>query len=182
MADLPSSQQVLDFWFSAGPKKWFTKDDAFDGHIREQFLSLHQEAASGNVDNWSSTAEGTLALIIVLDQFSRNLHRNSPLAFASDAKALVLSQTAIDKRQDVEFPQDVRSWIYMPFMHAEELKMQEKCIELFSTIDSPGNMKAAITHCDIIRQFGRFPHRNEVLGRTSSAEELKFLGDGGFSG
>jgi len=174
--------EVLDFWFSAGPKKWFSKDDAFDGLICKQFLSLHCQAAGGHLDTWSTSAQGTLALIIVLDQFSRNLHRASPLAFATDEKALGLSRTAIENKQDIEFPMGVRQWIYMPFMHAEELEMQERSVELFDTIDDPANIKAAITHRDIIRKFGRFPHRNEVLGRTSTAQELQFLAEGGFSG
>lgn len=181
-SELPTPVQVLDFWFLAGSKKWFSKDDAFDGLICKQFLSLHRQAAGGHLDTWTTSAQGTLALIIVLDQFSRNLHRASPLAFATDEKALGLSHTAIEKRQDIEFPMGVRQWIYMPFMHAEALEMQERSIELFETIDDPANMKAAITHRDIIRQFGRFPHRNEVLGRTSTVQELKFLAEGGFSG
>jgi len=181
-SDLPRPEAVLDFWFSAGPKKWFTKNDDFDAAIRNQFLNLHCEAAKGNIDNWSSKIEGTLALIIVLDQFSRNLHRNSPLAFATDEKALGLSFGAIEKRQDIELPQGVRQWVYMPFMHSEQLEMQKRSIELFNTIDDAGNMKAALTHRDIIQKFGRFPHRNNVLGRVSNTEELEFLSNGGFSG
>jgi len=173
---------VLDFWFAAGSKKWFAKDDAFDADICKRFLHLHREAAKGNMDEWASSAKGILALIIILDQFSRNLHRMSPLAFATDEKALGLSHTTIEKKQDIEFPTGVRQWIYMPFMHAENLEMQERSVELFDTIDDEGNMKAALTHRDIIRQFGRFPHRNEVLGRSSSVEEIKFLANGGFSG
>jgi uncharacterized protein (DUF924 family) len=180
--DLPIPAEVLDFWFSAGSKKWFSKDDAFDGLICKQFLLLHRLAAGGSLDTWSTSAEGTLALIIVLDQFSRNLHRASPLAFATDEKALGLSCAAIEIKQDIEFPIGVRQWIYMPFMHAEDLKIQERSVELFDTIEDEENMKAAITHRDIIRQFGRFPHRNEILGRTSTAQELKFLAEGGFSG
>ncbi len=180
--DLPPPEEVLDFWFSAGSKKWFVKDDTFDGLICKQFLTLHRHASGGHIDHWPTSAQGTLALIIVLDQFSRNLHRASPLAYATDKKALGLSRTAIEKQQDIEFPIGVRQWIYMPFMHAEDIAMQERSIELFETIDDPANMKAAITHRDIIRQFSRFPHRNEVLGRTSTAQELKFLAEGGFSG
>jgi len=179
---LPAPGEVLDFWISAGTKKWFRKDCAFDDVIRDRFFNLHREAARGNVDGWAARAEGALALIIVLDQFSRNLHRNSPLAFANDAKALGLSQNAIVRRLDVELPMGVRQWIYMPFQHCEDLEIQKRSIELFSTIDNPEGLKFAIIHRDIIQKFGRFPHRNAVLGRTSSAEELKFLADGGFSG
>jgi len=180
--DLPSAEKILDFWFSAGSKKWFTRNDRFDEDIRRQFLPLYCEAAKGNVDTWSGSAEGMLALIIVLDQFSRNLHRNSPLAFAADEKALGLSRTAIEQHFDIEFPSSVRSWFYMPFMHSEKLEMQETSVRLFSTIDDKGNLKAALTHRDIIRKFGRFPHRNKALGRCSRPEELEFLATGGFSG
>lgn len=181
MTKLPTNTAVLDFWFAAGPKKWFTKEDDFDAEIRTAFLPLHQQAVEGNLDDWADTAHGTLALIIVFDQFSRNLFRNSPDAFAADEKALGLSLKMIKKRQDIEFPQDVRSWIYMPFMHSENLGMQEQCIELFSAVGNEDNTRFAIIHRDIIKKYGRFPHRNAVLGRTSSAAELKFLADGGFS-
>jgi len=182
MTDLPTAKTVLDFWFSAGPKKWFSKDDAFDDDIARQFSALHEVAVKGQIDEWSSTPAGALALIIVLDQFSRNLHRNSPLAFATDDKALGLSQSLIDARQDIEFPADVRQWIYMPFMHAEGLAMQQRSVDLFTTTGNEENLKFAIVHLDIIKQFGRFPHRNNVLGRTSSTEELEFLASGGFAG
>ena len=181
-SNLPTSKDVLDFWFSAGSKMWFTKDDAFDQSIRDRFLTLHGKAAGGGIDEWATGAEGTLALIIVLDQFSRNLHRNSPLAFATDEKALGLSQGLIAKRQDIEFPVNARLWIYMPFQHSEDLEIQERSIALFEAIDDPENLRYAHVHLDIIQKFGRFPHRNEVLGRTSSVEELKFLAAGGFAG
>jgi len=181
-ASLPTPADVLDFWFSAGPKKWFAREDAFDDAIGDRFLTLHGKAANGGIDEWAMNPEGTLALIIVLDQFSRNLYRNSPKAFATDEKALGLSQNLISKRQDIEFPINARLWIYMPFQHSEDLEIQDRSIELFETIDDPENLRFAHIHRDIIQQFGRFPHRNQVLGRTSSAEELKFLADGGFSG
>ncbi len=179
---LPGASDVLEFWFSAGPKMWFARDDAFDKTIRDRFSALHGKAASGGIDEWSISAEGTLALIIVLDQFSRNLFRNSPLAFANDKKALGLSLNTIAKRQDIEFPTNVRLWIYLPFQHSEDLGIQERSIELFETIDDPKNLRYARIHHDTIEKFGRFPHRNKVLGRTSSTEELKYLADGGFSG
>jgi len=180
--DFPTPGDVLNFWFSAGPKKWFAREDAFDDTIRDRFLTLHGKAANGGIDQWAMNSEGTLALIIVLDQFSRNLYRNSPQAFATDEKALGLSQGLIAKRQDVEFSINVRLWIYMPFQHSENLEIQDRSIELFGTIDDPENLKYAHIHRDIIQKFGRFPHRNQALGRTSSAEELKFLTDGGFAG
>ncbi len=180
--ELPTPGDVLDFWFSAGAKKWFARDDTFDAAIRDRFLTLHGKAATGVIDDWSKNAEGALALIIVLDQFSRNLYRNSPQAFATDEKALGLSLSLIAKRQDIEFPINVRLWIYMPFQHSEDLEIQDRSIELFGTIGDPENLRFAHIHRDIIEKFGRFPHRNQVLGRTSSAEELKFLADGGFSG
>ena len=180
--EFPTSGDVLEFWFSAGPQKWFTRQDAFDDAIGDRFLTLHAKAANGGIDEWAMNPEGALALIIVLDQFSRNLYRTSPKAFATDEKALGLSQNLISKRQDIEFPITVRLWIYMPFQHSEDLEIQDRSIELFETIDDPENLRFAHIHRDIIEKFGRFPHRNQVLGRTSSAEELKFLADGGFSG
>jgi len=180
--ELPTPVDVLDFWFSAGPNKWFSRDDTFDAAIRDRFLILHGKAATGAIDDWSKSADGALALIVVLDQFSRNLYRNSPRAFATDEKALDLSQNLIAKRQDTEFPINVRLWVYMPFQHSENLEIQDRSIELFSSIDDPENLRFARIHRDIIEKFDRFPHRNRVLGRASSAEELKFLADGGFSG
>jgi len=179
---LPGAPDVLEFWFSAGPKMWFARDDVFDKTIHDRFSTLHGKAVSGTIDEWSMSAEGTLALIIVLDQFSRNLFRNSPLAFANDEKALGLSLNTIAKRQDIEFPANVRLWIYLPFQHSEDLGIQERSIKLFETIDDPENLRYARIHHDTIEKFGRFPHRNKVLGRTSSTEELKYLADGGFSG
>jgi len=175
-------RDVLDFWISAGPEKWFTKDDDFDAEIERRFGDALRAAKTGIYDEWTETIEGTLALIILLDQFSRNVHRTSAEAFAADGKALKIAKDAVARGRDMELPQDLRIWVYMPYEHSENLDDQETCIELFARTGSDDLMKWAKLHADIIRQFGRFPHRNEALGRVSTAEEIAFLENGGFSG
>lgn len=182
MTNLPSPEDVLNFWFSAGPQKWFAKDDGFDAEIIERFSLAYQHAFEGKLDGWASTTQGLLALIVLLDQFPRNMFRGSPETFATDEKALNLAKKAIETRVDAELPRDVRMWVYMPFMHSEALGEQERCVELFTTLENDDALKFAIEHLDIIKQFERFPHRNAVLGRTSTQEELAFLADGGFAG
>lgn len=182
MADI-RPRDVLDFWFAAGPEKWFTKSDAFDAEIRHSFAALHDEAASGRHDGWADEPRGALALILVLDQFSRNLWRNDHRAFAQDAKALALADMAVARRFDVETPQTARKWFYMPYMHAEDLAAQERGLICFAQrLDDPETMKHADEHAAIIRRFGRFPHRNAVLGRRTTPEEQSFLDQGGFAG
>lgn len=182
MTSLPSPEDVLDFWFSAGPQKWFAKDDDFDADIIKRFSLAYQHASEDKLDEWASTTQGLLALIVLLDQFPRNMFRGSPKTFATDEKALDLAKKAIDTRVDAELPRDVRQWIYIPFMHAEDLDEQERCVALFTVLENSNNLKFAIEHRDIIKRFKRFPHRNAVLGRTSTEEELAFLADGGFAG
>ena len=182
MADI-CPRDVLDFWFAAGPEKWFTKSDAFDADIRRLFGTLHGEAASGKHDNWADEPRGALALILLLDQFSRNLYRNDHRAFAQDAKALALADMAVARRFDVETPETARKWFYMPYMHSEDLAAQERALGYFAgRLDDPETMKFAVEHRDIVRRFGRFPHRNAVLGRRTTPEEQSFLDAGGFKG
>lgn len=176
-------RDILDFWFSAGPDKWFKKSDTFDAEIRRRFGETHVQAASGKLNGWASDAQGALALILVLDQFSRNLWRNDHRAFAQDAKALALADEAVRRRFDVETPVTARKWFYMPYMHAEDLKAQERGLVYFAErLDDPETMKFAEEHADIIRRFGRFPHRNAVLGRETTPQEQSFLDEGGFAG
>jgi uncharacterized protein (DUF924 family) len=175
-------RDILDFWFAAGWEKWWTKSDAFDDEIRHRFKAVYEEAVAGRLDAWVDEASGALALIIVLDQFSRNLFRNSHLAWAQDAKALRVAREMIRRRFDVEIAMGERNWVYMPFMHSEELAVQEEGLACFARLDQPEVMKAAEEHIAIIRRFGRFPHRNVVLGRVSTPQELDFLAGGGFSG
>lgn len=175
-------RDVLDFWFAAGWEKWWTKSDAFDADIQKRFGATYAEAVAGKRDDWINEPQGALALVIVLDQFSRNLYRNDHRAWAQDGKALVLAREAIRRRFDVELPMSVRNWLYMPFMHCEDLAVQQEGLTYFARLDQPETMKAAEEHIDIIRRFGRFPHRNAVLGRVSTPQELEFLAAGGFAG
>ncbi len=176
-------RDILDFWFAAGPEKWFKKSDTFDAEIRRRFGATHAEAAAGQLDEWMSDAQGSLALILVLDQFSRNLWRNDHRAFAQDAKALGLADEAVRRRHDVEVPVTARKWFYMPYMHAEDLKAQERGLAYVSErLDDPETMKFAVDHADLIRRFGRLPPRKANLGRETTPEEQSFLDEGGFAG
>jgi uncharacterized protein (DUF924 family) len=181
-ASLVTPAQVLDFWFTAGPQKWFSKDHAFDTAIRERFLPTYEAAAAGELADWESGAEGALALVIVLDQFPRNMFRGSPRTFAADALALAAAQRAIVQGFDSELGLPRRSFLYLPFMHSEDLADQERCIVLSRAAGAENTLKYAELHAGIIRRFGRFPHRNAVLGRTTTPEEQAFLDAGGFAG
>ena len=179
---IASANEVLAFWLEAGPDKWFKKDDAFDQEIAERFGDTHTAAARGELDGWADSAEGAMSLILVLDQFSRNMFRDDPRAFAQDAHATRLAHDAIAKGFDQTYALPVRRFMYMPFMHSEDLADQERCIALCEAIGDEEGVKYGKIHADIIRRFGRFPHRNKVLGRTSLPEEQAFLDAGGFSG
>ena len=181
MTDI-TPRDVLDFWFEAGPKKWYAKDDAFDKAIVEKFQHANKLGRAGGLDDWTETTEGMLALIILLDQFSRNMYRGSPDMFAADAKALTLAKEAVARGIDAEVPQQVRQFIYMPFMHSERLDDQQKCVKLCDAEGTENTKKYAVDHRDIVERFGRFPHRNEVLERVSTQEEIEFLAAGGFAG
>ena len=170
------SSSVLTFWFEEiDPSLWFKKDENFDEEIRQRFSSLHQSVSQGECYHWRHTISGRLAEIIVLDQFSRNLFRNSPLSFAYDGMALVLAQEAIATNQDQQLPLEQKAFLYMPFMHSESLSIHETAIKLFDQPGLENNMAYEIMHRDIIKQFGRYPHRNEILGRPSTLEEIEFL-------
>lgn len=173
----PRIAEVLSFWFDElTPAQHWTRDDAVDGGILARFGALNAEAAAGDCDDWQGSSDGALALVIALDQFSRNLFRNSPKAFANDPKALEIARNAVDAGRDRVQPDERRMFFYLPFEHAEDLATQERCMELFSALDMPENNMVAIRrHHEIIELFGRFPHRNDVLGRTSTAEEVAFL-------
>jgi uncharacterized protein (DUF924 family) len=174
------SRDVLAFWRSAGPDKWFTRDDAFDAAIRKQFLSTYEDAAAGRLTEWEQTAEGAFALIIMLDQFPRNLFRGTPRAFATDGLAREVAGRALAARFDREFPLLERRFFFMPFMHSEVLADQERCVALCRGAGDAEGLKYANIHADIIRRFGRFPHRNQILGRTMTPDEQAFLESGGF--
>jgi len=173
---------IVAFWRAAGPERWFEKDDAFDAEIRRRFLSTWEVAAAGGLSGWEDNDEGALALILVLDQFPRNIFRDDPRAYATDAAALATAKRAIARGVDHRIDLQLRPFIYMPLMHSEHLTDQESCVGLFRRHGDPNNLKYAELHEDIIRRFGRFPHRNAVLGRTTTTDEQAFLGNGGFAG
>lgn len=182
MSGIKSANDVLAFWRAAGEDKWFTKDDAFDRAIRDNFLPAYEAAAAGKLNDWAKTPEGALALIIVLDQFPRNLFRNDARAFASDPLALAAAQRAIAAGFDKKIEHDLIPFLYMPLMHSETLADQSQCVDLFRSYGNDNNLKFAAIHRDIIERFGRFPHRNAVLGRATTPEEQAFLDSGGFAG
>ncbi len=178
---MPTAAEVVAFWRAAGPDRWFEKDAAFDDEIRKRFLKLHEAAASGKLTAWEANAEGALALLILLDQFPRNMFRGEPRAFATDPLALAIASRGILNGFDGAFP-DLRGFFYLPFEHSENLADQEKGLAFYKAVDDADGLKWAKLHADIIRRFGRFPHRNAVLGRVSTPEERKFLDEGGFKG
>ncbi len=179
---IASPQDVIGFWREAGPKKWFAPDEAFDTDIRERFLSTHEQAAAGNLSDWENSAQGALALLLLLDQFPRNMFRKTPRAFATDAQARGIAQRAIKAGFDLDVGDEMRSFFYLPFMHSENLADQELCLKLYRDYGNEDGIKFAEIHLDAIRRFGRFPHRNEILGRQSSADEIAYLDSGGFRG
>jgi uncharacterized protein (DUF924 family) len=177
-----SPAAVVGFWSEAGPDRWFAKDDAFDQTIRERFLGAHEEAAAGKLADWEQTPEGSLALLILLDQFPRNMFRNSARAFATDAQALALAERAIARGDDRRVAPRMRGFFYLPHQHAEDLATQERGVALYAAADDADGLKWAELHADIIRRFGRFPHRNGILGRRTTPDEQAFLDSGGFGG
>ncbi len=174
--------RVVEFWRAAGPARWFSKDDAFDREFRETFLASHEAAADGRLDDWSASPEGALALLILLDQFPRNAFRGSPRMYATDPIAREIADTAIDANYDTEVAPELRAFFYLPFMHSEDLADQERCVALCEEMGDANTLRHAREHRDIVQRFGRFPHRNAVLGRQSSDDEIAFLDAGGFSG
>ena len=174
--------QVLDFWFGVDPKKWYLKDDAFDAEIRRRFLPTYEAAAAGTLAAWENAPDSALALVIVLDQFPRNMFRGSPRAFAADPLALSIAKRAIAQDFDRKLDLPKRNFFYLPFQHSEDFADQDRGVELSRQNSDADGVKWAELHADIIRRFGRFPHRNAVLGRTTTPEEQAFLDAGGFAG
>lgn len=185
-------EDILTFWFldptgqtARYRQEWFVKSPAFDQAIRDRFLPLHQQAATGQFAHWSETAQGTLALILVLDQLPRNLFRGDPRAFATDQPALALTQHAIARGFDQALPLIQRWFVYLPLMHSEDLDMQNQSVEVFQQFqhdpETQSSYPYAIKHRDVIQRFGRFPHRNAILGRENTPEEIAFLQQPGSS-
>jgi uncharacterized protein (DUF924 family) len=172
---------ILTFWRNAGPDKWYAKDDAFDQELRDRFMGVWQAGRDGKLSAWQDTDDGALALVIVLDQFPRNMFRGDPKMFSSDATARAVSTRAIAEGRDKRIDPALLAFLYLPFEHSEDLADQERSIVLFTPLGED-SLKWAVLHADIIRKFGRFPHRNAVLGRTTTPEEAAFLDEGGFKG
>lgn len=170
------AEDILQFWFhKLAPDQWWERDAALDALIRERFGTLHRRAAQGELEAWRPTARGRLAEIIVLDQFSRNLFRDSALAFACDAQALVLAQEAVRSGALQQLDPQESVLLCMPFMHSESRAIHERAVALFQQIGIRENLEFELQHKAIIDRFGRYPHRNTVLGRASTQEEIEFL-------
>lgn len=173
---------VLGFWFDEiTPGQWYATDAAFDRLITHRFGETHRAAAAGELAVWRDTGAGRLAEVIVLDQFSRNIYRDDPRAFATDVAALILSQEAIERGVPSSFSAAMRAFMYMPFMHSESLAIHDVAMALFSLEGMENNLDFEIRHKAIIDRFGRYPHRNAILGRASTAEEVAFLKEDGSS-
>jgi len=176
-----NAQTVLAFWRAAGPEKWFTKDATFDAEIRARFLATYEAAAEGRLA-WDDDPAGALGLVILLDQFPRNMFRDSARAFAADPLARAITARAIARGFDQQVAAADRGFFYLPFEHSEALADQERSIALNRASGDADAVKWAELHAEIIRRFGRFPHRNKLLGRTTTPDEQAFLDGGGFAG
>ncbi len=174
--------EIAAFWRYAGPKRWFAKDDVFDAEIAGRFQAVHLAASRGDYADWVMSAEGALALVLLLDQFPRNLYRDSAHAFATDGLARAAAREALARGHDRATPMPLRLFFYMPFEHSEDPADQALATGLVSAAGDADYTRYAHMHAEVIARFGRFPHRNAVLGRDSTAEELAFLAEGGFKG
>ncbi|OZI58211.1 DUF924 family protein [Bordetella genomosp. 4] len=180
--DLPDEAlAVVRFWRDAGADRWFNKSEAFDEEFRGRFLSLHEAAARGELDGWARTAEGALALLILLDQFPRNAFRGTARMYETDARARMIAHQAVDNGLDEQVEKALRVFFYLPFSHSENIQDQRRGVERNQRLGQPW-LTHALGHADIIERFGRFPHRNPLLGRSTTAQEQAFLDAGGFAG
>ena len=169
-------QEIIDFWFhEIEPAKWWVKDHDFDQLIRDKFLSTYNRAKVCELYSWRATAKGRLAEVIILDQFPRNMFRGTVSSFATDSLALTLSQEAVSVGADVDLNAAEKSFLYMPFMHSESLEIHQQAVKLFEKCGNESNLKFELKHKEIIETYGRYPHRNDILGRESRPEELTFL-------
>lgn len=180
-ATLTRPAEVIEFWTSAGPALWFAKDPEFDRRFRERFLTDHEAAARGELAHWTSSAEGTFALVILLDQFPRNAFRDTPRMYDTDALARKVANIAFAAGYDRVFPGELQKFLLLPFAHSEDLADQERAVAL-ARRSGPRDLQQAEHHRDIVRRFGRFPHRNRILNRQSTPEELRYLENGGYQG
>lgn len=183
---MSSPKELIDFWLEHGPEKWFSKVPAFDAEIAERYHDLHLRASRRELSDWEETAEGALGLLLLLDQFPRNLFRGSAHSYACDSLARKIARDALGRRFDQQIAVELRSFFYLPFEHSEDMADQDLCVSLCERLrDETGDgetLKWALVHRDIIARFGRFPHRNEALGRDTTPEEQAFLDADGFKG
>lgn len=175
-------EEIILFWKDAGPKKWFEADPAFDETIRARFLETYEAGMRGELEHWERSTYGALALVLLFDQFPRNMFRGTPRAFEADQKAKQIADRAIAAARDKAVDPELHTFFYMPYMHSEALSDQERCVALMAQSGGQENIKYAEIHRDAIARFGRFPHRNAILGRKSTPEEIAYLESGGFSG
>lgn len=178
---MSTPQAVIDFWQQAGPKRWFAKDDAFDATFRDTFHATHLQAARRELESWLDSAEGALALLILLDQYPRNAFRGTAHMFATDPLARLYAQRMVDAGLDRQVEPALRAFCYLPFEHSEDPKDQQRSLTLNQQLDA-NTYRWAKQHAQIIERFGRFPHRNAVLARDTTDEERAFLDKGGFAG
>jgi uncharacterized protein (DUF924 family) len=173
---------VLNFWFDPEVKPlWFKKNLDFDQTIKQRFLSIYQQAVAGALNHWRNNCRGILALVIVLDQFPRNMFRNTPQAFATDEQAVELTKYALRHNYEKNLSIEEQTFLYMPLMHSENNTDQAQCVDLFTKLGKKDNLKFALKHQEIIDRFGRFPHRNQILDRESTPAEQEFLTQSGSS-
>jgi len=177
-----TAAEIVSFWREAGPQRWFKKDDDFDGTIRSRFLAVHEAAARGELVAFEESAEGALALVILLDQFPRNMFRGSVRAFATDPQARAVAGRALARSFDQATDTTMRSFFYLPFSHSELMADQDRSLRLYQGLGDAERLKYATEHRDIVAKFGRFPHRNRVLARDTTPAEQEFLNGGGFAG
>jgi uncharacterized protein (DUF924 family) len=181
--NLATIDEVVRFWREAGPDKWFSRDPAFDETCRQRFLETYEAAARGDLAEWELDPQGALALLILLDQFPRNMFRGTRRVYATDAAAVLTAERAIERGFDRAVEPAMRRFFYLPFMHSEELPHQERSVALNEALGEEDSIHWARHHRDIVARFGRFPHRNAILGRESTAEERAYLAEeGAFAG
>ena len=179
---MPDPNQVLSFWWKSGPEAWFGGDASFDEACREHCGDAFEAARAGGLESWRDAPHAMLALILLLDQMPRNMFRDTPRMFETDSQALLLAEESLAREYHLAYPHPARRFFYMPFMHAENLAAQTRCIDLCRADGDSDGYHYALVHMDPIRRFGRFPHRNAILGRASSPQEEAYLNSGGFGG
>ncbi len=182
MQRLATPDEVISFWREAGPDKWFSKDETFDQACRDRFMPTYEAAARGDLNEWELTPEGALAVILLLDQFPRNMFRGQRETYKTDPVALMAADRAIERGYDHKVEPLFRRFFYLPFMHSESLADQERSVALNGALGEEDSVKYAHHHHDIVARFGRFPHRNAILGRETTPEEEAFLKESDFRG